>query len=72
MEVDWYGKIYYPKCTKEVILSSGTIGSPYLLLHSGIGPNSTLSNLDVSETNLNNFRGSFKIFLFIKFIKVPF
>ena len=47
VEVNWYGFKYRPKCKKEIILSSGTIGSPFLLLHSGIGPALHLKDLDI-------------------------
>ena len=39
--------IHSDKCKKEIILSSGTIGSPFLLLHSGIGPALHLKDLDI-------------------------
>lgn len=35
------------KVNKEVILSSGTIGSPAVLLHSGVGPKDVLSSAGV-------------------------
>lgn len=35
------------KVNKEVILTAGTIGSPAVLLHSGVGPKDVLSNAGV-------------------------
>ena len=48
VEVDWYGRIYFTKCRKEVILSSGTLGSPHILMHSGIGAAEDLTQFGVS------------------------
>ena len=36
------------RCRKEVILSAGAIGSPQILLLSGVGPKDDLENLKVS------------------------
>ena len=47
VQVEWFGKHYFVKATKEVIVSSGAVGSPHLLLHSGIGPKEDLQALDV-------------------------
>ena len=47
VEVLWFGKYYTVRCTKEVILSSGTIGSPHILMHSGIGPANHLKEYEV-------------------------
>ncbi|KAL2534078.1 Protein HOTHEAD [Abeliophyllum distichum] len=41
----------------EVIMSSGAIGSPQLLLHSGIGPKTDLENLNISVVLDNEFVG---------------
>lgn len=35
------------KVNKEVILAAGTVGSPAVLLHSGVGPKDVLSNAGV-------------------------
>ena len=51
VEVNWFGRKYSPRCRKEVVLSAGTIGSPFILLHSGIGPALQLKRLDVSRSS---------------------
>ncbi|KAJ0524869.1 putative (R)-mandelonitrile lyase [Helianthus annuus] len=43
----------------EVILSAGTLGSPQLLLLSGLGPNSTLSSLNIPVVRDHPFIGQF-------------
>ncbi|KAJ0532656.1 putative (R)-mandelonitrile lyase [Helianthus annuus] len=43
----------------EVILSAGTLGSPQLLLLSGLGPNSTLSSLNIPVVRDHPFVGQF-------------
>ena len=48
VQVQWFGRDYFVKCKKEVILSSGTIGSPHILMHSGIGPKKHLQDFGVS------------------------
>ena len=53
VEVDWHGRVYHPKASKEVIVSSGAIGSPFVLMHSGIGPAKELKNLGVSFFELS-------------------
>lgn len=42
-----YGKVHTLKARKEVILSAGAIMSPFILLHSGVGPAAHLKEKDV-------------------------
>jgi len=48
VEVDSNGKIEKLMSSQGVILSAGAIGSPTLLLHSGIGPAEALSRLGIA------------------------
>ncbi|KAG5351591.1 hypothetical protein C0989_005670 [Termitomyces sp. Mn162] len=41
------GQLYYLNATKEVILSAGSIGSPHIMLNSGIGPATDLKAIGV-------------------------
>ena len=41
------GKIYEVKATKEVVLSSGSVNSPQLLMLSGIGPAAHLNSMGI-------------------------
>lgn len=41
------GKLRKVLATKEVILSAGTFMSPFILMHSGVGPEEHLSNLGI-------------------------
>lgn len=42
------GKRFEVYARKEVVLSAGVIGSPHILLHSGVGPRPHLESLKVS------------------------
>ncbi|KAK7052426.1 GMC oxidoreductase [Favolaschia claudopus] len=42
------GALFTAKATKEIILSAGSVGTPNILLHSGIGSQKTLSHLGIS------------------------
>ncbi|KAF7374107.1 GMC oxidoreductase [Mycena sanguinolenta] len=48
---DLDGPKYTVNATKEVILSAGSIGSPNILLHSGIGDSSALTELGISSVH---------------------
>ncbi len=43
--------ILAPKCLKEIILSAGSIGTPHILLHSGIGSSTELAALGIVSTH---------------------
>lgn len=45
------GNVGFARARKEVILSAGVIGSPTLLMRSGIGPKSVLDLANVMEIN---------------------
>ncbi|XP_071448682.1 glucose dehydrogenase [FAD, quinone]-like [Hetaerina americana] len=47
VEIDNAGTLLFVKAKKEIILSAGTIGSPRLLMHSGIGPKDNLKSLGI-------------------------
>ncbi len=44
---DRRGREHLLRASREVILAAGAIGSPHLLLHSGIGPGEMLAELDI-------------------------
>ncbi|KAF8209500.1 hypothetical protein K438DRAFT_1753838 [Mycena galopus ATCC 62051] len=48
---DLDGPLYTFTATKEVILSAGSIGTPNILMHSGIGNNATLSALGITPVH---------------------
>lgn len=72
MKYERFGKIEVVKASKEVILSAGAIGSPKILLLSGVGPEQELNELKVrnSKTILiiiyKLFVVNFFLFLFVK------
>ncbi|KAK4878328.1 hypothetical protein RN001_010834 [Aquatica leii] len=39
---------YLVNIAKEIVLSAGVIGSPHILLHSGVGPKNHLQNLNIT------------------------
>lgn len=45
--VDKNGKKRVVKCNKEVILTAGAVGSPHILMNSGIGPEKDLTKLGI-------------------------
>ncbi|KAL6438248.1 hypothetical protein ACFW04_004440 [Cataglyphis niger] len=45
--IDKNGQKRVVKCDKEVILTAGAIGSPHILMNSGIGPEKDLANLGI-------------------------
>lgn len=47
VQVDTAGKVYTLSASKEVIVSAGTFQSPQLLMVSGVGPQSTLSQFNI-------------------------
>ncbi|KAJ6498871.1 aryl-alcohol oxidase precursor [Mycena sanguinolenta] len=44
---DRHGKLHHLTATKEVVLSAGSIGTPAILLHSGIGNSSALDDVGI-------------------------
>ena len=53
------GKEVKVRATKEVILSAGAIGSPQLLMLSGIGPKEHLKDLGVTSLKLKFYIARF-------------
>ncbi|KAJ8953917.1 hypothetical protein NQ318_019157 [Aromia moschata] len=47
VKYSYWGKSFYAKASNGVILSAGTIGSPKLLMLSGIGPKDHLDDLNI-------------------------
>jgi choline dehydrogenase-like flavoprotein len=47
IEVERFGQLLKLKAKKEVIVSAGTVGSPQILLLSGIGPEEHLQSQDI-------------------------
>lgn len=52
VEYSYKGRYYVATATKGVILSAGVIGTPKILLHSGIGPKEHLDAVNI-ETKIN-------------------
>lgn len=48
VEYERHGERYTVRATKEVIISAGAVGSPKILLHSGIGPRKHLEDVGVT------------------------
>lgn len=46
-----HGKIATVRCRKEIVVSSGSIGSPQILMLSGIGPEEHLKQLGVGKSS---------------------
>ncbi|KAJ7498252.1 aryl-alcohol oxidase-like protein [Mycena galericulata] len=46
--VEFYSTLFVAKATKEIILSAGSVGTPNILMHSGIGDREALSALGIS------------------------
>lgn len=46
-----FGKLEVARARKEVIISAGTVGSPKILLLSGIGPEDDLKRLKVTDSH---------------------
>lgn len=51
VQFERFGKIGTVTASKEIIISSGAINTPKILLQSGIGPESHLKRLKVRVTN---------------------
>ena len=51
--VNYKGNLIDIRANKEVILSSGTVGSPHILMLSGVGPAQHLGDLNVSSNLIN-------------------
>ena len=49
MEFVWKGETRQVSAKKEVILSAGAMGSPKLLMLSGVGPKDHLKEMNVSS-----------------------
>jgi choline dehydrogenase-like flavoprotein len=54
VEYERHGIIRKARATKEVILSAGVIGSPKILMLSGIGPRKHLESLGVRRKKKDN------------------
>lgn len=44
-----FGTVYTAKASKEVVLSAGSVGTPQILLLSGIGPKSALQSVGIAS-----------------------
>ncbi|XP_025835212.1 glucose dehydrogenase [FAD, quinone]-like isoform X2 [Agrilus planipennis] len=76
VEFSYNGRRYNVSVTKEVIVSGGTIGSPQLLLLSGIGPRADLEDVNVTVVRDlpgvgQNFQNHVSLFVRFNLTKVP-
>lgn len=55
VEVDRHGRVFTAEARREVIVSSGSVGTPKVLMLSGVGPRAHLESLNVSLAKLFSF-----------------